>query len=78
MPAIVKSKGWTCFESDDVVHVAQALIALSGIISAIATEYAEVGVLSTGALLHCADITDEVIGRLRLDEIDLPPVKLPF
>lgn len=66
------------FPTQDVIHATHSLIALSGIVDAIAVEYETTGVLAVGALRHLGAISDGVIDKLGLTELDVLQEKLPF
>lgn len=66
------------FKTDDVVHTADTLIALSGQVTAIHEEYTKTGSLAVGALLHVSSTLDQVIKLLGLDEIAVEQQSLPF
>lgn len=59
-------KDFITYDKGDVMHVAQALIAVSSIIAAVSDQYAGTGQVSVGALLHASNVVDEVIERLDL------------
>jgi hypothetical protein len=62
----------------DVKYAQEHLIAAAGLLYAIHHQYAQEGVLSVGAVLHVAGIVDRVIEKLKLDELDLGALDLPF
>lgn len=66
------------FKSGDVLHSAQALIAVSSILVAASDQYAHTGSLSIGAVLHAGNVVDAVIERLGLAELAIEQAVLPF
>jgi len=62
-----------------VVHDSREdLIAASGLLHAIHSQYATEGVFSVGAVLHVANVVDGVVRKLQLDEEELNRPSLPF
>lgn len=66
------------FETEHVLHAADALIAVSSILSALADQYAATGQLSVGALLHASNVIDNTVERLNLAELVIKQTELPF
>lgn len=64
--------------SRDMLYAAQSLIAVSSIQQACADQYADNGVLSLGAIIHCSNVVDNVIERLGLAELANEQSELPF
>lgn len=74
----VSDENFVTFSSQDVLYAAQSMIAVSSMVDALVSEYANTGVLAVGALQHCGNVVDNVIERLGLAEMEIQQTSLPF
>lgn len=78
MPGPTTQKPIEFITIHDVKYAQEHLIAAAGLLYAIHHQYSQEGVLSVGAVLHVAGVIDRVIERLKLDELNLDALDLPF
>lgn len=78
MTGKVSEEAFVQLKTDDVIHAAQSLIAVSSILVAVADQYAHTGQLSIGAIRHAGNVVDQVIERLGLAELEAQQAILPF
>jgi hypothetical protein len=78
MPDLKKAEEFVEIKAEDLVHSAQALIAVSSILQAACDQYATTGQLSVGAVIHAGNVVDNVIEKLGLAEIGFERKSLPF
>ncbi len=78
MPPAKKVVQKVCFPTKDVVDASHSLIAVSSILLAVSDQYAHTGQLSVGAVVHAANVVNNVIDRLGLVDVLIEKDDLPF
>lgn len=66
------------YPSQDVVDAGHSLIAVVSILLAVSDAYASTGQLPVGAIVHAANVVNEVIDKLKLVDVLVEKDDVPF